>query len=87
MKALESRSRKSTAIKTLVFLTNFFLIALLERKIVGAPAGNFAFAIQALLTLFCALLATGAIFRFRAWKEMKIIVPILWVACCLVIVM
>jgi hypothetical protein len=39
------------------------------------------------LTLFCTLLVTGAIFRFRAWKGMKIIVPILWVGCCLVIVM
>jgi hypothetical protein len=71
----------------IVFWINFFLIALLGRRITGAPAGNVAFAIQGVLTLFFALLVTGAIFRFRSWKGMKILVPILWVACCLVIVM
>jgi hypothetical protein len=83
----ESRPKRATAMKMIVFWTNFLLIVFLERRILGAPAGNIAFAIQGLLTLFCALLITGAIFRFRTWKGMKIIVPILWVVCCLIIMM
>lgn len=87
MKPSESWPRKTTATKIVVFWTNFFLIVLLGRKLVGAPSDSLAFAIQSLFSLVCGLMVTGAILRYWSWKGTKIIVAILWVACSLVIVM
>ena len=85
MESIKRQARKGTAARMLVFWINFFVIALMGRKLVGAPSDNFAFVTQVLLILCCALLVTGAIFRFGAWKGMIIVVPIFWVCCCLII--